>query len=543
METIILCAGRINYTNLPIQTNTSNSMVPVNGKPVIGWILDDLLVYNPDEKIVIVVRDEDDLIQEFLNRVYVHRANLSIVTLTKSKNILHSLRAGLKNVQSNGIRLILGDTLVKSGAGQSEADFVFVQEVDDSSRWCLAKLDDQQHIEYYIEKQSNIPNPHYALCGYYVFSNAPYLLQKLDEAMRLEKRQLSDVLGLYQAKFPMQAFFTDEWYDFGNADNFFHAKQRLLQGRFFNTLTVDPVLHTITKISELDVKLRNELNWYENLPHPLQVLTPRIIDKQEQGGKLLLTQEYYGYPMLSELYLYSNLTMESWGSIFKTLFNIHAKLKEYKSSLPANDFHDMYSKKTEDRLAAVKALSPAWKALTEADKIVLNGTVYHGLPFFEQYLMVAIEKLVESGEATILHGDFCFSNILYDINGHIVRLIDPRGSFGTVGIYGDPRYDVAKLRHSVSGKYDYLVSDLFSLVEIGSQFTLDVFFRSDALRIDELFDTILQQNGYILAEIKLIEALLFLSMVPYHSDKPLRQKAMFLTGIKLLNELQHANSN
>jgi hypothetical protein len=27
-------------------------------------------------------------------------------------------------------------------------------------------------------------------------------------------------------------------------------------------------------------------------------------------------------------------------------------------------------------------------------------------------------------------------------------MIDPRGSFGEVGIYGDNKYDIAKMRHS-----------------------------------------------------------------------------------------------
>ena len=43
MITIILCGGEINYSDLPISTNQTNAMIPVNGKPVIGWIIDDLI--------------------------------------------------------------------------------------------------------------------------------------------------------------------------------------------------------------------------------------------------------------------------------------------------------------------------------------------------------------------------------------------------------------------------------------------------------------------------------------------------------------------
>jgi hypothetical protein len=41
----------------------------------------------------------------------------------------------------------------------------------------------------------------------------------------------------------------------------------------------------------------------------------------------------------------------------------------------------------------------------------------------------------------------------------------------------------------------------------------------------------------VLEEIKFIEALLFLSMIPLHKDKPLRQQLMYCIGITLLNDI------
>ena len=53
MTTVILCAGAIDYRELPLAVSESNAMIPVNGKPVIGWILDDLLRKGIDEAIVV----------------------------------------------------------------------------------------------------------------------------------------------------------------------------------------------------------------------------------------------------------------------------------------------------------------------------------------------------------------------------------------------------------------------------------------------------------------------------------------------------------
>lgn len=539
IDTIILCAGKIDYFNLPLKTNTSNSMIPVNGKPVIGWILDDLLQssVSAQGKIIIVIREEDTFIYEFLNRVYAHRLDMLIVLLKHSESILHSLMAGIQHVQTSGVRVILGDTLIRHEDLKNDGNYIFVQEVNDSSRWCLAVLDDNSVVQYYIEKQANVPAPRIAVCGYYVLSDVIHLKELTQNVIALGKTQISDLLSLYQIKYPVIAIHAEQWYDFGNTDNFFYSKQKLLQGRFFNSLTVDTLFHTITKVSLMDVKLRNELNWYEQLPGSLKVLTPRIISKEIKEGKLHLTQEYYGYPTLSELYLYSNISVGSWRLIFKNLFEIHRHFNAYSGDLSEDDFREIYKVKTLNRLEKTREISAEWAALMNAEIISVNGLEISGLPVMQAAIEKKIEYLVQTAGITIVHGDYCFSNILYDINSHIVRLIDPRGNFGKDGIYGDPRYDIAKLRHSVAGKYDYIVSDLFNLEECDQRFTFEIFARPDSNQILIQFDELLTEYGYNLDDVKWIEALLFLTMIPYHQDKPLRQKAMFLIGILQLNTL------
>ena len=50
---IILCAGPINFTNLPVATNQSNAMLAINGLPVIGWILNDLITKGIENIVVV----------------------------------------------------------------------------------------------------------------------------------------------------------------------------------------------------------------------------------------------------------------------------------------------------------------------------------------------------------------------------------------------------------------------------------------------------------------------------------------------------------
>src|SRR5688572_30473915 len=106
--TIILCGGPINYSNLPVGTNQSNAMVPVNGRPVISWILDDLLEKQVGH-VTIVLREQDHRLQIFLQRAYTERINITIATLHHDGTIIQSLAAGLQSSPTSGqVRVLLG---------------------------------------------------------------------------------------------------------------------------------------------------------------------------------------------------------------------------------------------------------------------------------------------------------------------------------------------------------------------------------------------------------------------------------------------------
>lgn len=538
-STIILCGGKINFYSLPVNTNTSNSMIPINGKPVIGWILEDLQRKDIG-RITIVLREKDQHLKEFVERVFKSPENgmdIEMVFVPEGGTILDSLKAGLSSSEElAGIRVILGDTLI-TDSFQGDNDFIYIHEVDDSHRWCLALVDDQFQVLSYLDKAENVDPPHHAVCGYYQFSDPQWLKKCVNQATAAQQNQLSDVLATYGERHPIRAKFAQNWFDFGNIDNLVKAKQELLQSRFFNSLSIDPVLNTITKVSTFDQKLNNELNWYLNLPNELQVLTPRIVSSRQVDGKLNLVQEYYGYPTLAELYLYSDLHPENWITIIKKLLSLHQEFCKYTTSLAADHFRDVYIGKTFDRLKDLREQDPEWEKLFQNEKITCNGQELRNIDSLMPLIKERAEQIVLNGKGTIIHGDFCFSNILFDINGQIARLIDPRGSFGIPGIYGDPRYDLAKLRHSISGLYDYIISDLFELKEEGPTFEARIFFNHTARYLGEAFDRMIREKGYDPEEIKFIEALLFISMLPLHRDKPRRQKMMFLRGISLLNEI------
>ena len=140
-----------------------------------------------------------------------------------------------------------------------------------------------------------------------------------------------------------------------------------------------------------------------------------------------------------------------------------------------------------------------------------------------------------------MHGDFCFSNILYDARASLVRVIDPRGvaADGTVTPYGDIRYDLAKLYHSVVGRYDHILAGYYRLTQDGpTDVTLELRNEKALRDIEALFMARpfagmlpLQSASHAIC------ILLFLSMLPLHADDIRRQCALMANAMRLFSTL------
>jgi hypothetical protein len=380
-----------------------------------------------------------------------------------------------------------------------------------------------------------------ALIGVYYLKNKN-LLHLISKSINNTQRiEISELLEPYKKFEDIKCVDCDSWFDIGHLDKYYQAKIQLVQSRYFNRLKFEPMISVITKESDDKEKLVNEVKWYLNLPKQISLLASRIID-YDLGDKPFIKLEYYGYPTLSELFLFGELHYRVWESIIDKLIAILNIMRNYKGHVSINSYRSMYLTKTLERIARLSLEDPDFKRIFSFKTIYLNGEELLNIEELIPYIKKTVEHLYCNSEENncIVHGDFCFSNILYDVNSGIVRLIDPRGMWGD-GFYGDIRYDVAKLRHSIVGKYDFLTNDLFTLKCSQNSFDFAVNGSIFYTKIEKILDSAIGISWNI-EEIKFIEGLLFCSMVPLHKDNKNRQIAMYCTGLKLLNEVYRKDS-
>ncbi|MDQ3278310.1 MAG: aminoglycoside phosphotransferase family protein, partial [Bacteroidota bacterium] len=326
-----------------------------------------------------------------------------------------------------------------------------------------------------------------------------------------------------------------EWIDVGHEINYADARRKMISSRSFNSIAVSSHSGILTKRSAHRQKLANETKYVTMLPTELQVFYPRIFSNAALDG--IVNMEYYGYPNLSEYQLYRDIPDVQWVRIFQSLAHVLDLMRNFPFSIGKDAFKDFYFNKTVQRIETFETQQADDSLFTH--ELVINGVRCRGFRQLKEAVGRRIDDMYREGEFGIMHGDFCFNNILYDTFSGTVKLIDPRGSFGDrcVGIYGDPNYDLAKLLHSTIGHYDYIVNNLFQLDKTGPDaYTYSFPLRKNHHVLAEQSDKLLQNLGADPKTIHFFVGLLFLSMCPLHSDNQNRQKLMYLHGLYYINQ-------
>ena len=369
-----------------------------------------------------------------------------------------------------------------------------------------------------------------------VFFNDTKLLRRIVKDVDEEKKlEISSIIKKYKNENNVTVELAEQWHDVGHLENYFSTKQFLLKARYFNSLQFDDSAKTVTKKSENREKLINEINWYKKIPKEILKLVPKILDSDVSDNPYIKL-EYVKYPTLADVWLYSNFSSDVWVKIMDDLFEIIYEFNRYHEYVTIQDYNLIYFEKTVRRINELIKSNGLFKEIFHKNFILINGKEFKNWPAIRDEIKLKIKDLYKKEDNCLIHGDLCFSNILYDSKDKNFKLIDPRGKWGQ-GISGDLKYDVAKIRHSVVGGFDTITNGLYSATyneKNGIMF--DAYKPKNYQIICEKLDSQIKQRWNI-DEVKMIEGLLFISMLPLHKDDLERQLALYSIGIQRLNEI------
>jgi len=539
IHVLILSAGKIEKELESVFGSIPSGLIPLHGKPVIFRIIDKLLKEG-FKKISITTGFKKEILEKIISEQYSDQIKLNFITTDFEKPPGNSILTAIEKMQEQQLLVILGDTLVEnefSNLIQNNNDFVLISEnFETPANWCIVTLKDGK-LDLIFDKKKNLEktNEQYALVGVYYFDDLKSLKRVCVKFNEQERIEISDLIKKYKEQKIISTEVCKQWYDAGHVENYFVSKQMLLKARYFNSLRFDRSSEIVTKTSENILKLIDEIEWYKQIPNDLSKLIPKI-KEFDQSKKPFLKLEYIKHPTLAELWLYGDFSSKLWIEILKKLFEILNQFKKYSKSVSLADYNLIYKTKTEDRMQELTNSNESFRHILASDMLFINGKKYRNWPVVKEEIELKIHDLYHEKDNCLIHGDLCFSNIFCDFKNKNFKLIDPRGKWGS-DMYGDIKYDVAKIRHSIIDGFDTITNGLYSAsLSESNHVAMKIFKPKNHQEICTHLDNLIQ-NKWNLNEIKLIEGLLFISMLPLHKDHFERQLAFYSIGIQLLNEV------
>mgnify|MGYP000005449839 CR=1 FL=1 len=530
MQLVILMAGKGSRL-YPLTLGFPKSLLSIKQKPAVYNMILPLIKEGLRNIIIVVNMENKQLIQDFFDNSFKNKEiKFNYVIQDNFDGPAGAFKLTEKYIESPTI-LLLGDTLCKYPKNYDES-WIGVSKVkkEEKFRFCMIESNDKGIITNIFDKPTEEVMTDDAAVGIYYFKN--YKLLKKVLKKNIDKKhneyQLSSLFELYMQEEQIKAIKIDDWEDIGTLETYVNASKNNFNCRNFNSLYLDE-LGVIHKRSIFE-KITSEMNWFNEIINTdFEKLSPKFYENNKFNTEYGI--EYYDYLTLAEYITFYPLNEYSKKIIFSSVFNKLINIYE-KNKIVSLEFHDLFKIMLIDKTRK-RILKWDRNDLTSKEKVMINGKEYDGLFILMNKLLPAIENICKDtiNYVSIIHGDVAFSNILVSPKSMIFKVIDPRGNFGIDTMYGDYRYDLAKLRHCYHGRYDEVINDLFDIKEKSGK--LDLQFYKD---IDyKIFDDCLAERNVNIDDIELIEALLFISMIPLHSDYPERQLAFFCQGIRFLS--------
>lgn len=234
------------------------SLIPVAGKPILSYIIDQLLEVGITE-FVFVIGYLGEKIKEYVDSEY-PKINKNFVFQEQREGLGHAIWLTKEVISSDSsIIIVLGDTILDANLKEFikiKNSALGVKRVDNPSLFGVAQLNEKSEIIQVIEKPK-IPKSNMALVGLYKIDEYGLLIEALEEIIK-KKRKVNNeylltdaIMTIIRKGYKIDAFKVDNWYDCGQKEVLLQTNALLLKNKkgntknnklLKNTIIIEPVV-------------------------------------------------------------------------------------------------------------------------------------------------------------------------------------------------------------------------------------------------------------------------------------------------------------
>lgn len=423
-----------------------------------------------------------------------------------------------------------------------------------------------------------------AYAGAVAFNSSDEFLACLERA-KAQDSENQDFLPRVLAEASLQVVPFKDFLDFGNIENYYRSRMLCFSAREFHNIQVDLTTGTLTKSGGRSAAHGNQAKWFKALPEKLKHWLPPVYDiepNEADPSQVNIRMGLFPFPSLADHLIHHTLSYQDWCRVAVKLRNLLEEFRQvdYDSKLsrirlPAKT-KTMYLSKTRERLERFE------RQMTDTEEWgSLKTSISTMRSLAGSYVLR--HRLETCSDVSIIHGDLCFSNILYDPKSTQLKVIDPRGSFFEYSDFqsidpeffeqpfygvdpikylrhltGDPAYEFAKIRQSLSG-YDLILAGRYTVVHEDGLFK-PRFYASDVEQLYRVHSAFLKvfnppvmpdlesdrdrrkpsshiPHNLLLRRADAIEPLLYLSLLPLHYEDKFRQRVLASHAVTRFNRM------
>lgn len=365
------------------------------------------------------------------------------------------------------------------------------------------------------------------------------MFNTLGEYIRYLKRSLDAEDSKHAARYIEQSISMSGIVDIGIPNNFIQCITGSFDARYFNSLSGNE--YTIVKKSSNKEKIKAEYMYYHLLPDDMKCWFVMPFDYKEDANTGQYTMQRLHMSDLAIKYVHGSFDEAEFSSLLDMYFHFFSERhKKAVSKIEYERIADkLYLTKVEDRIDALKTRQEYMKIKNSLNNSCAWGGDINALKDKYCDLKMTVEARVKYPLYSVIgHGDPCFANALYSKAAMMLKFIDPKGAQTEDELWTNPYYDVAKLSHSICGRYDFFNNDLYD-IELDRNFQLKLNIDFDNSTYKTIFKQKLERNGFDYLSVRLYEASLFLSMLPLHIDNPHKVLGFILNARDILEEIEN----
>ena len=323
----------------------------------------------------------------------------------------------------------------------------------------------------------------------------------------------------------------------GNIREFLSFSSGSTATRHFNEVLIDAYYYT--KSSTDKRKMQAEYSFYGLAPERMRPWLIQSFDFKDEGERASYKMLRYYLADAALQWVHGAFEPDTFGPfVERLLFFISDRPKqpchkEHSGAMAQELFVTKLERRVKEFLSMPEGQRINQLASSSSPELDINHLLNRYLKLYKRF-----EKAFSFDYSVVGHGDPCFSNVLYDQQRYLLKLIDPKGALSEEELWTHPLYDLCKISHSVLGDYDFINNGLYTVGFADNNELVLSFSHTNHGSLKSIFLKQVKSMGHDVRIMRLGEASLFLSMLPLHIDYPNKVLAFMLNARRILNEVE-----